>query len=105
MRTNVIFDTYRRETASGKRQYDTDKTITNGVGYLEPLDGTLKAVLGLDLAIKAYVLISVESSFEKYDKVTVTIPSGYAGDYYIEGTEKILVNDCPHYKLLLRQDA
>lgn len=105
MRTNAIFDTYRRETSSGKRQYDTDKTITNGVGYIEPLDGTLKAVLGLDYAVKAYSLLSKEGDFEKYDKLTITFPSGYAGTYYIEVVEKILINDLSHNKILLKQDV
>ena len=104
MHTNVVFDTYRREDGTSGRQYATTKTISAGVGLMLPLTGEMRAVLGLNNAVKAYNFRSRIIDFEKYDKVTVTTPSTLAGDYYVEQLEVIDINGAPVYNMIITKD-
>ena len=83
MHFNCSFTTYRRETSGSNRQYSASATITNGSGFYEPTGGDLRAVLGLDLSVKAYTLLTYESNFEIGDKVVIG-----SDNYYIESVEK-----------------
>lgn len=83
MHFNCSFDTYKRETSGSKRQYSSSKTITSGSGYYEPTGGDLRAILGLDLAIKAYTLLTYETGVEIGDKVVIGSDS-----YYVESVEE-----------------
>ena len=104
MRTNCIFTTYRRATSGSERIYSGSATITNGTGFIQPAGGDMKAILGLDLAVKAYSLTTDLRNFQKYDKITISSPTSLAGDYYIEQLELSDFNDFQRYRLIIKQD-
>ena len=104
MRTNVVFTSYRRQTSGSERIYNPTAQITNGVAFLHPLDGQMKAILGLDLAVRAFSLTSNYSQFEKYDKVVVSSPTELAGDYFVEGIELSSVNGMIQSSITLKKD-
>lgn len=84
MRFNCSFTTYRRGASGSKRQYSGSATITAGAGFYEPTGGDLRAILGLDLAVKAYTLLTHESDLQIGDKVVIG-----SDTYYIESVEKL----------------
>lgn len=84
MRFNVNFTTYRRATSSGDRIYSATATITAGRGFFKTTDGSLKASLGVDFSVEMYTLITEQTDFARYDKVTIN-----SADYYIESFETV----------------
>lgn len=100
MHYNCTFDTYRRETSAGKRQYASSKTITSGDGFIEPASPDLQSTLGLDSAVRIYMLRTEESNFQKTDKVVISTES-----YYIDGLEIQDLNGVSYSRLILRKDA
>lgn len=105
MRTNCVFDTYRRATSGSTRIYSASKTISAGVGMLMPAPGELKAILDMGSAVKAFTFSTNLRDFERYDKITVTFPTEIAGDYFVEQLEQSTLNGCFIYRLILRQDG
>lgn len=87
MQFNADFTTYRRETNGTNRQYSASATITNGSAFKEPASGEMRAVLGLDAAVKAYTMLTEESNLQIEDKVVI------AGvDHYVQAMEEIEVS-------------
>jgi len=84
MQYNCSFTTYRRASATVGRDYSGSATITNGSGFYEPAGGDLKGVLGIDLAVKAYLLLTEETDLQIGDKIVI------AGvTYYIHDLESL----------------
>ncbi len=100
MQFNCTFTTYRRETSGGGRQYAAGATITDGSGYYEPASGELQAVLGLERAVKAYVLLTPETDFKISDKVVIN-----SDNYYIEGMEQLTVSSLQLTRAILTLKA
>lgn len=104
--SNCSFTTYRQTASSGNYAYSGTATITNGAGYIEPLDGQLKATLNIDNATEAYQLLTEEMDFQVRDKVSLTIPS-FSGDrtanYYVSEREEIFRNSMRLSLLILKK--
>jgi len=102
---NCRFTSYRRTTSGAARVYSGTATITAGSGYIQPASGELRSVLGLDKAVKAFVLRTPESNFSIMDKLTMTTEnSNDDGDYYVEQCEIQSVNGTPFAMLLITKD-
>ena len=84
MINNASFTTYRTTTSGSARIYSPTATITNGDGFLEPLSGEQRAILGVALAVKAWQLLTEETNFQKNDKVTIS-----GADYYVTAFESL----------------
>ncbi len=96
MHWNKTFTTYRRELSGGTRGYSGSATITDGNCFFEPAGGDLKAVLGVDQAVKAYALITYESDFEKSDRVVID-----SENYHIEDVEIQYLNGISLSRLVI----
>lgn len=72
IRFNNLFTSHRREASGTARQYASSATITNGLCYLQPLDGETRAVLGIDDAVEAFVLLTDETDILRKDKVVIS---------------------------------
>lgn len=98
MRYNVNFTTYRRELASGKRQYAAGATLTAGLGFKTPVDGRLQASLGYDASLEMFFLLTEHTDFERHDKVVID-----SVDFYIENIETIDTGAQVHTRLLIKR--
>jgi len=93
---NDLFTTYRRATSGVKRIYSATATVTNGYGIIVPLDGKMQATLGIDSAVKAYVLQTEETDIMIDDKVTSN-----SVNYYVRETETVQVQNIEITRALL----
>jgi hypothetical protein len=87
IRGNAFFSNYRREASGSERQYASSATITNGVCYLQPLDGEARAVLDMENAIDAFVMTTEETNLQRTDKVTISGTDYFVRDIRTQHTD------------------
>ena len=98
MRFNTSFTTYRRALSSGKREYSSTKTITDGSGFLAPMSENLKATLGVDFSTESYILYTEETDLKITDKLTIG-----SDTYYIDGLSNLNVGNQGMTRILLNK--
>lgn len=74
---NTAFTSYRREASGSNRQFSSTATITGGKCFLQPLDGDLKNILGIDMGADAFVLTTDETNIQKSDKIVISSVNYY----------------------------
>jgi len=102
MFSNSIGTVYKRTAVSGIRKYDTTPYISNLPLLVSVASAELRAVLGIDSAVKTYVAIILGNFCEKYDKITLT--GEYTGDFYVSSVDYTVTRGIRITKITLNQD-